>query len=391
MIGKAFSIIIMGGLLLGASPVNSHKLHRDALVADLHSDTVLRMKKGFDFSARDTSGQMDIPRLQEGGVDLQVFACWIPGTTPLDSCVAKVDLMIDSLYEQVNRNPEKIAVCKTASEADSIIESGRIAAFLAIENGLAIANDLSNLRHYYDRGVRYMTLVHTMSHDWCISSADTAPAFDGLTPFGEDVIREMNRAGMIIDISHAAPSVVAKTLSISSDPIIASHSCVNALCPHDRNLTDEQIVAIAKGGGMIGINFYSGYLNSRFNAIADSIKEEYKSEIDSIEALYPNDYAGKHKALGWLFEILDERQSKLNITVGTVVDHIDHIARLVGPDYVGLGSDFDGVYAFPQGLSDCSKMPAITEELVRRGYAEEDIKKILGGNFMRVFRQVCEN
>jgi membrane dipeptidase len=375
--------------MYSSSPIDPAKLHHDALVADLHSDTVLRMKKGFDFSARDTSGQMDLPRLREGGVDLQAFACWIPGNTPLDSCVAKVDLMLDSLDEQTDRHPDQIAVCKTASEAETIIGSGRIAAFLAIENGLAIANDMTNLRHFYDRGVRYMTLVHTVSHDWCISSADTAPAFDGLTPFGDDVIREMNRLGMIIDISHAGPSAVAKVLAITSDPVIASHSCVYALCRHDRNLTDDQIRAIAGNGGVIGINFFSGYLDMRFHAISDSIKDEYRAEIDSIDALYPNDYAGKHKALAWLFEILDERQSKLDITIGTVVDHIDYIVRLVGPDHVGLGSDFDGVFAFPKGLNDCSKMPAITAELVRRGYSEEDIRRILGGNFMRVFAQVC--
>ena len=372
------------------APIDPEKLHREALVADLHSDTVLRMKKGFDFSARDTSGQMDIPRLREGGVDLQAFACWIPGNTPLDSCVAKTDLMIDSLYEQTERHQDKIAVCRTAAEAEEIIESGRIAAFVAIENGLAIANNLNNLRHYYERGVRYMTLTHTSSHDWCISSADTAPKFDGLTSFGEDVIREMNRLGMIIDISHVGATAVAKALAITKDPVIASHSCVYGLCPHDRNLTDEQIRAIAANGGVIGINFFSGYLDERFEAISDSVKEQYKAEIDSVEALYPNDYAKKHRALAWLFNILAERQSVLNITVGTVVDHIDHIVNLVGPEHVGLGSDFDGVFAFPKGLSDCSMMPNITVELVRRGYSEEEIKKILGGNFMRVFRQVCD-
>jgi membrane dipeptidase len=385
-------VIIIGGILLGSSSsIDPEKLHKDALVVDLHSDTVLRMKKGFDFSARDTSGQMDIPRLQEGGVDLQVFACWIPGNTPPDTCRARTDLMIDSLYEQVDRNPDKIGICRTAAEAEQIVASGRIAAFIGIENGLAIANNLNNLGHYCDRGVRYITLTHTSSHDWCISSADTAPKFDGLTSFGEDVVREMNRLGMIIDISHAGPSAVARVLAISADPVIASHSCVHALCPHDRNLTDDQIKGIAKNGGMIGINFFSGYLDERFNEISDSIKAEYKAEIDSIEAQYPNDYAGKHKALAWLFEILDQRQSKLDITIGTVVDHIDYIVRLVGPDHVGLGSDFDGVFAFPRGLNDCSKMPAITRELVSRGYSETNIRKILGGNFMRVFRQVCDN
>lgn len=366
------------------------KLHRDALVADLHCDTVLRMKKGFDFSARDTSGQVDIPRLREGGVDLQVFACWLPTSTPKEDCRAKTDEMIDSLEYQVDRNLDKVAICKTSAEAESIIAGGRIAAFIGIENGVAIANDLDNLEHYYRRGVKYMTLTHTQSSDWCISSADTAPAFDGLTDFGLEVVRKMNQLGIIVDVSHASPSVVRKVLEISTGPVIASHSCAYGICPHDRNLTDEQIRSISKNGGVIGINFFGGYLSKRWNDVTDSITAAHKAEIDSVEALFRDDYGKKHQALSWLF---DEMHRKLDeedvVNVRTVVDHIDYMVKLVGPDHVGLGSDFDGVFSLPRGLRDCSMMPNITIELIRRGYSESDIKKILGGNFMRVFKQVC--
>ncbi len=364
-------------------------LHREALVADLHSDTVLRMVKGFDFGTRDTTGDMDIPRLQDGGVDLQVFACWLPTETPKDKCVARADEMIDSLETQVNRHSDKIAICRTANEARQIIDSGRIAAFIGIENGVAIADDLANLDHFYARGVRYMTLTHTGSSDWCISSADTAPAFNGLTDFGRDVVRRMNDLKMIIDVSHASPAAVDEVLKITKSPIIASHSCVYNLCKHDRNLTDEQIKAIARNGGVIGVNFFGGYLSPRWSVVTDSITAAHKAEIDSIEALYKDDYHKRHQELSWLFDEMNKALAKEDINVGTVVDHIDYIVKLVGPDYVGLGSDFDGVFSLPNGLKDCSMMPNITRELVKRGYSRTDIEKILGGNFMRVFQAVC--
>ena len=364
------------------------KIHKRALVADMHCDTVMRLMKGADLAVRDTVGHVDIPRLQDGGVDLQVFACWIPTETPRDSCVGRVDEMIDTLEAQISRNADKIEICKSSVAARKIIGSGRIAAFLGIENGVAIANSLDNLQHFYDRGIRYMTLTHTASNDWCISSADTTPAFDGLTDFGREVVEKMNELGMIVDVSHASVEAVDEVLKSTKDPIIASHSCVFNLCPHDRNLTDRQIKAIAANGGVIGVNFYNGYLSSRWNEVIDSITEANKSAMDSIEALYPNDYVKQRQAISPYFE---KSLAEINIDVGTVVDHIDYIVRLVGADYVGLGSDFDGVHRLPAGLTDCSMVPNITQELVFRGYSNSDIQKILGGNFMRVFRQVCDN
>jgi membrane dipeptidase len=383
-------ICALGGLLFCAEGSNNYlTLHREALVADMHSDTVMRMVKGFDFGVRDTTGNMDIPRLQDGGVDLQVFAVWLPTDTPKERCLPKADEMIDSLETQVNRHSDKIAICRSATEARRIIDSGRIAAFVGIENGVAIADDLANLDHFYQRGVRYMTLTHTASSDWCISSADTAPAFEGLTDFGRDVVRKMNDLGMIIDVSHASPKTVEEVLKITKCPIIASHSCVYNICQHDRNLTDDQIKAIAENGGVIGINFFGGYLSNRWEVVTDSIQQAHQAEIDSIDALYKDDYGKKHRALAWLFEEFDKALAKEDINVGTVVDHIDYIVKLVGPDYVGLGSDFDGVFSLPNDLKDCSMMPNITRELVRRGYSGTDIEKILGGNFMRVFQTVC--
>lgn len=359
----------------------------------MHSDTPLRMRRGFDFSDRDTTGHMDLPRLQEGGIDLQVFACFVSTNTPPDECRARVDELLDTLETQISRNSERIAVCSTATGAEDIISGGKIAAFLGIENGVALNNNLDNLRHFYDRGVRYLTLTHTSSSEWCISSADTMPAFDGLTDFGRDVVRRMNKLGMIIDISHASAAAVEEVLEVTRDPVIASHSCIHSICPHDRNLTDQQIKAIAENGGLIGINFFVGYLSpgNRWMEIADSIGEAHRGEIDSIETLYQDNRQETYRALDAIYAGMSAETANLGINVATLVDHIDHIVNLVGVDYVGLGSDFDGVGDLPEGLADCSMVPNITRELVERGYTGEDIEKILGGNFMRVFREVCDH
>jgi membrane dipeptidase len=366
-------------------------IHEKAIVADLHSDTPLRLRDGFDFSKRDTTGHMDLPRLKEGGVDLQVFACWLPTDTPRDQCRAAADLLIDSLEANIRRHPDTIEICTTAPQARKIIRDGKIAAFIGIENGVAIADSLPNLKHFYDRGARYMTLTHTASNDWCISSADTVPAFHGLTEFGRSVVREMNRLGMIIDVSHASKEAVDEVLKITTAPVIASHSCVYALCPHDRNLTDDQIKAIAKNGGVIGINFWLGYLSADVKRIQDSILGPHTRELDSIHALYGNDHEALEKATAPIYAPADSAVKHLGISLETVVDHIDYIVKLVGPDHVALGSDYDGIPLTPIGLDDCSKLPNITQELVRRGYSEKDIDKILGGNFMRVFERVCKS
>ncbi len=382
--------ILLGGIL-ACSIVNRDpaRIHREAMVVDLHSDTVLRMvEEGFDFSGRDSSGHMDLPRLKEGGVDLQVFACWLDTNTPAEKCRATVDQLIDSLDAQLGRNPDKIEQCRTAADAERIIADGRIAAFYAIENGVAIESDLDNLQHFYDRGVRYMTLTHTASNDWCISSADTTPAFHGLTDFGRDVVLRMNELGMIVDISHAHPWAVDEVLKITTVPVIASHSCVHALCPHDRNLTDEQIKAIAGNGGVIGINFYTGYLSKEYNDLDNSFEAEHKTEIDSFTALY-SDYGERRRAMKDIYAEFGRKVDSLGIDYNIILDHIDYIVELVGPDYVALGSDFDGVHRIPKGIDDCSMMPNITSGLVERGYSEKDIRKILGGNFIRVFQQVC--
>lgn len=386
-----FTVVFAVTHIVAASPIQDYaKIHQDAIVVDLHCDTVWRLKEGIDLAKRDSAGQVDLPRLKEGGIDLQVFACYLGTSTPREKCRPTVDELIDTLESQVARHKDQIEICKTAAEAERIIGENKLAAFIGIENGVAIADSIENLRHFYDRGVRYMTLTHTSSNNWCISSADTAPAFHGLTDFGKGVVREMNRLGMIIDISHAHPTTVEEVLKITTDPVIASHSCVHALCPHDRNLTDEQIKAVAANGGVIGINFFTAYLSAEYNRRSDSLFGLHQHEMDSIRALYKDDPEARRKAIGPIYDSIWSQLATVQVSISTVIDHIDHIVKLVGPEYVALGSDFDGVPTLPVGLTDCTMMPNISKELVARGYSRESINKILGGNFMRVFRQVCD-
>lgn len=381
-----FSIIF----ILCGREIDFMELHKSSLVADLHCDTALRMLQGIQISVRDTSGHVDIPRLREGGVDLQVFACFISTNHPKDDCADYVHRMLDTLEAQFERNKANIAICTKAKEAEEIINSGRIAGFLAIENGVAIENNLEELKNFYKRGVRYLTLTHILSNDWCISSGDENPESFGLTDFGREVVKKMNELGMIIDVSHASESAFWEVLKVTTDPIIASHSCVYALNPHDRNLKDEQLKALAKNGGMVGINFFSAYLSKEFNGKLKNAWEKSKKEKEALLDKYKDDQKKRREVYHQIWEEIKEELKGVKVDVSLVVDHIDYVVNLVGVDYVGLGSDFDGVTFLSSGLEDCSKLPEITKELVRRGYSEDDIKKILGGNFMRVFREVCD-
>jgi len=371
------------------------RLHREALVADLHCDTMLQMRRGYDISQRHESYHVDIPRLIEGGVNLQAFACCLSVTTDRDKRRSRTDLDLDTLIDQFDRHPDKIAVCRNASEAIQIIESDRIAALLAIENGDAIANDLNNLAHFHARGVRYITLTHFASHDWCISSADNSPAFNGLTDFGRDVVRTMNELGIIVDVSHISVRAFEEVLKVTSRPVIASHSCAHSICPHDRNLTDDEIRALADNGGMVGINFCDNFLSE---ASWRRTEEYFKNDLNRINELGElitslDDEAevqAHYRRLRPFMTGWKEALKGIQASVYTVVDHIEHIIRLVGTDHVGLGSDYDGIFFGPVGLEDCSGLPSITHELLTRGHDESTVRKVLGENFMRVFASACD-
>ncbi len=322
-----------------------NKTHKSLIVCDTHCDTAMKMVDGgFDISKRSDSGHVDIPRLIEGGVDVQVFACWIgrPGE-PKGHYSALAKQMINALYTQFGRNYDFIEPITKFSD----IQEGKIAGIIGIEGGQAIEDDLYMLNTFYGLGVRLMTIVWG-STNWADASREPEK-FNGLTDFGKSVIKEMNQLGMIVDVSHSSDKTTWDVLEISTEPIIASHSSAQAICGHPRNLNDDLIKAISEAGGVICVNFCPEFLDEEF----------------------------------WKGTRTEPP------TLDKVMEHIEHIAKIGGIESVGIGSDYDGMGPAPQDLEDVSKLPNITKELVKRGYKEDDIAKIMGGNFLRVFEKVC--
>lgn len=385
------SIILVSIIITGAYAQSDYiALHQQSLVVDTHTDVMLQVLRGVDISKRLESGHVDLVRLKEGGVDVQFFAIW-----PNPSLYGKGEMynqsirVIDLLNTIIKNNQDKIALTRTPNEIETTVQSGKIAACMGVEGGTAIENDLDKLQTLYDRGARYLGLTWNDSPDWASSARDEASSEYkgqiGLSDFGRDVIHWMNDKGMIVDVSHSGEQTFWDVIEESKAPIIASHSCVYNLCAHYRNLSDKQIKAIGKNGGIIFINFYPGYLVNGFNQKFSALRKSSQALMDSMKQVYGNDYLGyRHYRNTYLVE----KAEKFCPEVDRIVDHVDYIISLIGDNHVGLGSDFDGISILPRGIEDVSKMPEITRIMLKRGYTTERIKKILGGNFMRVFREV---
>ena len=374
-------------------------VHKKAFVVDAHSDVLYRIAgHGGDFGVGSPNAQVDIEKLEKGGVDLQFLAVWVPsryaseGEGDPDSSAYFADHLLDVFEEQLERYPDRISLALTPADARKIRDSGRTALSLGIEGGHAIENSIDKLEHFYERGVRYMTLTWANSTDWAVaarSELDVGPERRGLTALGREIVRKMNELGMMVDISHVHESTFWDVLEVSADPVIASHSCAAALNPHHRNLTDEQMVRLANNGGVLCINFYPLFLDSAYRAAYNVAEEEYKSEIDSIRAMYRETDWGQYMSLRR--QIFSRKTSEHEITIDRIIDHIDHVVAVAGIDHVGLGSDFDGIDVTPVGMEDATKFPALTRRLLERGYSPENVKKILGDNLMRVFSDVTEH
>jgi membrane dipeptidase len=356
-------------------------LHHSAILVDGHSDTPQRLlDQRIDFSRRLPDGHMDLPRLKEGGVDAQFFAAWVDPAYAPARAFARADSLLDAVIELTRRVPE-VELARTAADVREIAGRGHVAALLAVENGQAIENDLEKLRHFARKGVRYMTLTWMNSHEWADGSRGEI-LHHGLTDFGRQVVREMERLGILVDISHVSDATFWDVLEIATKPVIASHSSTDVFQEHHRNLNDQQLRAIAKNGGVVGINFYPGYIDPDFAVAEASMMKEFQLRVDSLKALHAADTSA-WRAAG------DSLNAQMLATVPRpgvpkVVDHILHAVQVAGTDHVGLGSDFDGISAVPEGLEDASRLPALTEELKRRGLSDADVRKILGENFLRV-------
>ncbi|MGB6430693.1 MAG: dipeptidase [Candidatus Acidiferrales bacterium] len=357
-------------------------LHFDFLVVDTHVDVAQRcFFEKFDFGPRDAEGCIDIPRLREGGVGALFCAAWVPPDVTGTVAVKRAFNLLDAMREQVRRHPADLALAATVAEIRSVHAAGKIAIVLCVEGGHAIDNDLGLLRIFATLGVRYLTLTHFADLDWAGSSGGAGNK--GLTPFGREVIAEMNRLGMVVDLSHVSDRTFSDVLAITRAPAIASHSCCRALCDSPRNLTDEMIRALAAGGGALQINFHTSFLSQK-NA---SARRVHAAAFEAHDQEIRNQHPGNEARIMIEHQRLNDamiREGKLpRVSWEEIVEHIDHAVQIAGAEHVGIGSDFDGA-RMPEGMEDASKLPRITEALVRRGYADRDIRMILGENALRV-------
>ncbi len=377
-------------ILLNGMPVLSQKykkIHEDAVLVDTHNDfpsASIEKKVSFD---TDLLGKThsDLARMRAGGVDVQIFSifCGPEQQQPY----AFANRQIDSVYEWANRAPKRMTIVRTPDELKRAVKDKRLAAMLGVEGGHMIEDKIENLDALYVRGVRYMTLTWNNSTSWATSAADETTKGDslqhkGLTDLGKRIIKRMNDLGMLIDVSHNGEQTFWDVMKLTKKPVIASHSSVWALCHHRRNLKDDQIIAIAKNAGVVHLNFYAGFLDSTYEMKALGFLAKHKSEVDSmITGGAQPDYAQIIMMEKYRTEI-DSFRPPLSL----LIDHLDYIVKLVGIDFVGLGSDFDGIEAGPKELNGVQDFPLITKALLDRGYSKKDIRKILGENFLRVFR-----
>lgn len=364
------------------------KIHREALVFDGHNDLpwMFREKEDLSFRRIDIRRiqkelHTDIPRLIQGGVGAQFWSAYVPASTGKKGIAVKQTLeQIDVIYRMVRLYPEAFEMALTADDVLRIRKSGKIASLIGVEGGHSIDNSLGVLRMLYALGVRYMTLTHADTLDWADSATDKA-RHNGLTEFGEQVVREMNRLGMLVDISHVSAATMKHALRVSKAPVIASHSSAFALADHPRNVPDDVLQLVAKNGGVIMVNFYSGFITPEGARRSRDIFQVMRD----MQAKYPNSADQRSAMEQWKKENPMPRGS-----VHTVVDHIEHVIKTAGIDHVGLGSDYDGITSTPQQLEDVSCYPYITQELLNRGYNKEQIHKVLGGNVLRALRQAEE-
>ncbi|HWN88446.1 MAG TPA: dipeptidase [Chitinophagaceae bacterium] len=363
------------------------KIHSKAVLVDTHNDfPSASIEKKVSLDA-DLLGKThtDLGRLRTGGVDVQIFSifCGPEQQQPY----AFANRQIDSVYAWADRAPNRMTIVRTPAELKQAIKDKRLATMMGVEGGHMIEDKIENLDALYVRGVRYMTLTWNNSTSWATSAADETTKGDslahkGLTDLGKKIVLRMNELGMLIDISHNGEQTFWDVLKLTKKPIIASHSCVWAFCHHRRNLKDDQIKAIAKNGGVIHLNFYAGFLDSTYEKKAAQLLAKHKPEIDSLIAHGAQpDYAGI-----MTMEKYKEETNAIRPPLSLLIDHLDYIVKLAGIDFVGLGSDFDGIEAGPKELNGVQDFPLITKALLDRGYSKKDVRKILGENFLRVFK-----
>jgi len=365
-------------------------IHKEVIVVDTHTDTpMVIFERKIDLGRRGEGGDktdLDFLRMDEGGLDAVFFAVFVSNSLDTKHPAKRALELIDAIYNQVEKYPHLVDMAYSPQDIFQVHRERKKAILIGMENGGPIEGSLRILRDYYRLGVRYITLTHNSHNEICDSSTGGKPKWNGLSPFGKEVIGEMNRLGMMIDVSHISDQAFGDVIKESQAPVFASHSSVRSICNVPRNLSDEMIQALAKKGGVVQINFYSAFLDEKYKKKSDKLWEQLKPEITKIKEKYKDKNIGYWNEVGKLWKKFAPESPPIEI----LLDHIDYVVKLVGVDYVGLGSDYDGAGSFPEGLEDVTGYPLITYHLLKRGYKEQEIKKILGGNFLRFFSSVIE-
>lgn len=370
----------------------ARNVHFSSLVVDTHSDSLAwPTRHGVDIGERQDNTHMDLPRMKEGNQAVQFFACFAsPSWIPKKKVVQVTLDYMDSFHALMQGYSDQIEQATTAEDVRRITDADKLVGILCVEGGHSIDDDLSILRMYHRLGTRYMTLTWNNTNNWADGVMDE-PKHGGLNYFGKEVVREMNRLGMLVDISHVAPATFWDAIKTSTHPVIASHSSAQAICQAPRNMDDDQIKAMADNGGVIGVNYEVTFVSEEYRVAKNDLDSEKTEEVKRVEKDFPADSDGLKSAAKDIDDRYSENVAELTKPGYTeIVDHIDHMVSVAGVEHVGLGSDFDGA-TMPDGMEDCTKVPLITDELVKRGYSEGDVRKILGENFMRVMEQVLRD
>lgn len=363
------------------------KLQSSSIVIDTHDDTTQRLlDPKFDLAARQTDGNIDIPRMREGGLTAIFFSIWIPGKIRGPEAVQKALKQIDAVRETVRKHPNELVLATTADDVRTAKQQNKIAALMGVEGGHMMGNDLSVLRTFAALGVRYMTLTHMENNEWADSST-AKPEHNGLTDFGKDVVREMNRLGIIVDVSHVSDKTFHDVLATTKAPVFASHSSCRSLCNAARNMSDEMIGDLAKNGGVIQVNYHVGFLSQEFRDYEAAHPDAEKEINEEVKKRCGENESCKSVAGDQVVRDFMEAGKLPRVDWNLIVEHIDHAVKIAGPDHVGLGSDFDGA-VMPMGMQDVTHIPQITDALLKKGYTESDIRKILGENTLRVLSEV---
>jgi membrane dipeptidase len=386
LLSAATSVLVARQDLSNELALKTRQLHERAIVVDAHADTPQRMlfEKGFDIGRSTEAGSIDIPRMREGGLDALFFSIWMPGDVTGPRVVKGALQQIDKVREAVRLHPKDLLLATSVADIRRAASERKIGVLMGMEGGHMLDEDLALLRVYAALGVRYLTLTHSLNTTWADSSGDK-PLHNGLTPFGKDVVSELNRLGIMVDVSHVSDKTFYDALETSKAPVLASHSSCRAISNSPRNMSDEMLRALAKNGGVIMINYNAPFLSDEFRiALAGTAMTE---RIDAAMQRCGEDQACR---------ILEEQRvsqeamrsgAAPTVTWDKIVDHVDRAVKVAGIDHVGLGSDFDGAI-MPLGLEDASKLQKITGALLKKGYSDGDVSKILGGNLLRVMRQV---